>query len=144
MGAISGKKDDTERISDVYLDLKNLAVENDLDYIITASHVKRDKDTLKRRSTKYMSSDVAKSIDKTRHCDMILGLQENDEEKESGVMRIEIVDQRDGTEGSCLFWIDIAKQYAKEFTKEQVKEYWAETGREDDGKKRKPEKKSDI
>lgn len=144
MGAISGKKDDTERISDVYLDLKNLAEDNDLDYIITASHVKRDKDTLKRRATKYQSSDVAKCIDKTRHCDMILGLQENDDEKEAGVLRVEIVDQRDGTEGSCLFWIDIDKQSAKEFTKEQIKEYWAQVGREDDGKKKKPEKKTDL
>lgn len=144
MGAISGKKDDTERISDVFLDLKNLAVENDLDYLITASHVKRDKDTLKRRSTVYQSADVAKCIDKTRHCDMILGLQEGEEEKEAGIMRVEVVDQRDGVTGASLFWVDIDKQSAKEFTHEEIKAYWQEAGREDDGSRKKATKNADV
>lgn len=144
MAAISGRIEDEKRISDVYVDLKNLAKDNDLDYLITASHVKRDKETLKRTATKYHTSDVAKCIDKTRHVDLVLGLQQDESEVEAGVLRLEVVAQRDGTNGAILFWLDIENQWAKEFTKEQVQEYRAAMGKDEEGKSKKPVKNSDI
>lgn len=142
--ATSGRVEDDKRISDFYIDLKNLAIDNNLDYILTLSHVKRDKDTIKRKSTVYLSSDVAKAIDKCRHCDMILGLQENDEEKEAGVMRLEVVDQRDGCQGRVLLKVDISKQLATEFSVSQEEEYYAQLGYDKSGNKPKAEKNNDV
>lgn len=142
--ATTGRVEDDKRISDFYIDMKNLAQEENLDYILTLSHVKRDKDTLKRKATVYQSADVAKAIDKTRHADMILGLQENDEEKEAGVMRLEVVDQRDGSTGRVMLWVDIEKQSAREFTQREVDEYYKELGKNEDGTNKKAEKDADI
>lgn len=119
MGALSGKVDDTERISDAYLDLKNFGEHNNLDFIATASHVKRE--AAKRRTTKYVAEDVAKCIDKIRHVDICIGLQEDEAEKEQGVLRWEIIEQRDGPpEYTMYFWVDIPTQRLTEFTREQV------------------------
>lgn len=145
MAATTGRQEDDKRISDVYIDLKNLANDFGLDYIITASHVKRDKETQKRAATKYIGEDVAKAVDKVRHCDIVLGLQENEDEKEAGVMRVEIVDQRDGvSEGNMMFWVDIQKQLAREFTRGEVSEYNKQAGRDENGAKKKAIKDSDI
>lgn len=145
MGASTGRQEDDKRISDIYVDLKNLANDNNLDYILTASHTKNDKETKKRAATKYQGEDVAKCTDKVRHCDMVLGLQENDTEKENGVIRLEIIDQRDGVNDARVYlWADIDKQYVKEFTKEEVKEIYAQLGYKDDGTKKTAKKDSDI
>jgi len=137
----TGRVEDDKRISDFYIDLKNLAKDNDLDYILTLSHVKRDKDTLKRRATTFISADVAKCQDKVRHCDMVLGLQENEEEQEAGVMRLEVIVQRDGTpQGKVLLWVDIAKQYLKEFSVKECQEYYEQLGMDKEGKKKEVEK----
>lgn len=120
LGSISGKTDDTERISDAYLDMKNMAFNNDWDFILTASHVKRE--ASKRRSSVYLAGDVAKCIDKIRHLDICIGLQEDDEEIENGVMRWEIVEQRDGPHNFTMwFWVDIERQKLKEFTRDEIK-----------------------
>lgn len=147
LSSTTGSKEDEKRISDAYIDMKNLASPDqlDLDYLLTASHVKRDKDTQKRAETKYIGEDVAKCVDKIRHCDIILGLQESEEEKEAGVMRVEIVDQRDGvSEGNMMFWVDIEKQLAKEFTHAELKDYNKQSGRDEMGKMKKAEKESDV
>lgn len=115
-----GEKDETKRISNSFLDMKNFAEFNDLDFIATASHVNRA--ASKRRDTKYLPEDVAKCIDKIRHLDICIGLQENEAEREEGVMRWEIIDQRDGPQDATMyFWVDIAKQTLKEFTRAEVK-----------------------
>lgn len=127
LGSISGKEDDTERISDAFLDMKNLALYNDWDFILTASHVQRP--ALKRRGTRYLANDVAKCIDKIRYLDICIGLQEDESEMEQGVMRWEIVDQRDGPpQFTMWFWVDIERQTLKEFTKEQIKKLRDEEG----------------
>lgn len=145
MGSTTGRQEDDKRISDVYIDLKNLANDNNLDYILTASHTKNDKEAKKRAATKYQGEDVAKCTDKVRHCDMILGLQENDDEKENGVMRLEVVDQRDGASDARVYlWVDISKQLATEFSKKEVMEIMEQMGYDSSGEKKKPEKISDI
>lgn len=122
LGSNSGKKDDTERISDAYLDMKNLALRNNWDCIITASHVKREAE--KRESSIYLANDVAKCIDKIRHIDIVLGLQEDEGEKEAGVMRLVVVEQRNGPRDYPMyFWVDIEKQTLKEFSHKEVKAY---------------------
>ena len=120
LGSISGKQDDTERISDAYLDIKNLALVNNWDFVLTASHVKRE--AVKRRNSVYLAGDVAKCIDKIRHLDICIGLQEDEEEIANGVMRWEIVEQRDGPHHFTMwFWVDIERQKLKEFTREEIK-----------------------
>lgn len=120
--ATSGKTDEFNRISDAYVDNKNFAEKNQFLSTWVASHVKSE--AKKRRSSRYAQEDLAKCIDKIRHVDCALGLQESDEEIENGVMRLEVIDQRNGMrDGKMLFWVDLKKQTIKEFTKAQVKEY---------------------
>lgn len=120
MASTSGKTEDVQRISDVYVDIKNFADLNKMKSTWVASHVTRE--ASKRRGTKYIQQDLAKCIDKIRHVDIAIGLQENEEEIEAGVIRLEIMEQRNGGYGNMLFWVDIAKQQMKEFTKQQVKD----------------------
>lgn len=122
LNAISGEKDDTKRIGEVYIDLDNLAVERDLDVIWTAQHVTRDGG--KHSNTKYEDNDIASAIDIIRHVQLAVGLNQTLEEEENGVQRLEIVAQRDGIpSGRALFNVDVAKQRWKEFSKEARDEY---------------------
>jgi hypothetical protein len=139
----SGKTDDFGRISDSFLDLKNFAAHNNLDALWTVAHVVRE--AVKRRGTKYKPGDIAKCIDIPRHIDMLMGLQESDEEKEAGVMRLEVIEQRDGIEGRVLFWADLAKQSLKEFTESEVREYHSQlSGEEPEEEPKKRKRKTDI
>lgn len=140
MACISGKTDEFIRISDAYVDVKNLAEKNKFKSTWVPSHVKSE--AKKRRGTRYTQEDLAKCIDKMRHVDCALGLQESDEEKEAGVMRLEVIDQRNGmSDGAMLFWVNMAKQTMKEFTKGQIKEYWDQIKKNEDVK---VEKNSDL
>jgi hypothetical protein len=122
MGATSGIKDDTQRISDVYLDLKNFALQNDLDCLYTANHVVRG--AYKKRLTKYDPEDMAKCIDIERHVDAIIGLQQSVLDKQSNVLRMEMLEQRDGRpSGRVLFWVDVKTQTMREFKIEEEKAY---------------------
>lgn len=122
MAAISGAKDDFERISNVYIDLHNLAEEENLEVIWTANHIKRE--SYKHRPTRYQENDIAKCVDIVRHAQGIFGLNATEEEEAEGIQRMELVVQRDGLpEGRALFKIDVAHQKAVEFTKEQRKAY---------------------
>lgn len=121
-GAISKKNDDTERISDAYVDFKNLAKFNNFDTIFTAHHITREGH--KRIGTKFEPTDTAKCLDIHRHVDAMWGIQESDEERDNGVSRWEVVDQRDGVpEGNALFFIDADLQLFTEFTRKQKQEY---------------------
>jgi hypothetical protein len=142
LGATSGKTDDYARISDAFLDLKNFADHNKFEAIWTGAHVTREGSKVRRKGV-YQSTDIAKCIDIPRHVDALFGLQQNEEEEENKVLRMEVVEQRNGMKnGKMLFWIDIPKQRIKEFNKAEVKEYWRQLGdRKDDDEDDKPRKR---
>lgn len=123
LGSISSKEDEFARISDAHLDLKNFADHNKLDALWSAAHITREGN--KRIGTKFMSTDIAKCIDIPRHIDALLGLQENEDEMAAGVMRLEVIEQRNGMrDGNAMFWVDIPKQRLKEFTRAEVRNYY--------------------
>lgn len=121
MGSNDGTKDDEPRISKVYMDLKNFAITNDLDIVWTANHVTRL--AFKKTETKYDSGDTAKCIDIARHVDALFGLNRSEDEVANNIMRMELIEQRDGyAEGRAYFMVDADCQRSDEFTHEQVKE----------------------
>ena len=122
MGSLSGKRDDTERISDVYVDMSNLALRNNIDHVWTANHVTREgADT--RMKTRYKSTDIAKCIDIVRHCHVIFGLNRSSEEEESGFLRFEVVEQRDGRKGRAVFMMNFETQQMSELGKTERQLY---------------------
>lgn len=123
MGSRSKKKDDTERISDVYNDLSDLALKNNIDHLWTANHVTRE-GAKSRMKTRYQGEDIAKCIDIVRHVHAIFGLNRAPEEEEEGYLRMELVEQRDGKPfGRGVFLMNYDTQTAKELTKQQRDEY---------------------
>lgn len=122
MGSLSGKKDDTERISDVYVDISNLALKNKIIHSWSAHHVTREA-AKARMKTRYESADIAKCIDIARHVHVIYGLNRTPEEEEAGFIRWEIVEQRDGPKGRGVFTLDSETQVMKELSKSERKEY---------------------
>lgn len=142
LGAISGNKDDTQRISDVYIDVKNLMDRNKFDHCWTANHVIRPAE--KRYETKFLSSDTAKCMDITRHVDAVFGYNRSKLDITLNTARLEIIDQRDGIQnGFSLFHVDYGKQLAEEASKIQIKEYYEAIGdiMRDNNEDRKPYKK---
>jgi len=123
MSPTKGQSDsDTSNLGNVYLDIANLAVKNDFDAIWCAHHVKRD--ALPRESSKWLETDVAKSSEIGRHVNAIWGLNTNDDEKEQGILRMELVVQRDGKpSGRCIMSIDFSTQRTVELNREQRKAY---------------------
>lgn len=141
MGSSDGASIEDKRISQVYIDLKNLAEEEDLDVIWTASHVNRE-GSKEGRGKKYRHEHMAKASDKVRHADMVLSMVQDEDEIEAGIIRLELTAQRDGLQsGRVWFWANLAKQKLKEFNRAQVKEaeemYKEKNARE--GKKTKEE-----
>jgi len=122
LGSLKRTDDDTKRIGDVYLELKNLAADENIQHVWTAHHVTRGAEV--REKTRYNANDIAKCIDIVRHVQCIYGLNRTPEESEAGVMRLEIVEQRDGKpRGRAIFAFDQEVQHLKEFTKSQRDEY---------------------
>ena len=122
MGSISRKDDVFARISDAYIDVKNLAKANNIDHIWTAHHVKREADKFK--SSCYEASHLAKCIDIHRHVDMLVGLNQNEIEAQAKVARIEIIDQRDGyPSGHGYFFLDQEIQRIKPLSIQQSKQF---------------------
>lgn len=121
MGDTKNTQDEVRRISQIYLDLKNLAEEESIKCIWCPSHITREGDA--RQGKKFKQNDIAKALDKIRHADMILGVNQSEDERKAGVVRVEIVDQRDGlSDGRIWLWANLEKQRVKEFNKAQVKE----------------------
>ena len=145
MGSNSGKKDDTERISDVYVDLSNLALKNEVDHVWTANHVTREGAKL-RMKTRYQGEDIAKCIDITRHVHAVFGLNRSLEEEEEGFMRLELVEQRDGVpRGRAVFTINPDTQNMKELTNSERNMYedsFAPSLEEEEPKERKRRKEA--
>lgn len=122
MGATSGKTEDKDRISDAYVDTKNFADYNGFDVVYTGHHTTREGN--KRESTRYLSNDTAKCIDIARHCDVMMGLNQNEEEEKANVIRVEIVEQRKGPQDArAFFWIDKPCQYMQEFNQKELSSY---------------------
>lgn len=122
LASISRDREDFERISNVYIDLQNLAEEVNLDIIWTAHHITRD--GKKHRSTRYDENDISGSIAIVRNAQTIMGLNSTDQEEKDDILRTEIVVQRDGLpHGRALFKCDVERQRCIEFTKEQRKQY---------------------
>ena len=124
MGAISGKESMHERIGEAFIDIGNLAMKHGIEHIWTANHVKAEPARLKF-TKKYDGVDVAGAIDITRHVQAIFGLNRTEEEEEEGLMRMEVVDQRDGVpRGRAIFHVDIERQYLKELNDTQLGKYY--------------------
>ena len=121
MGCLSGKIDDHARIGDAYLDMANLIDFNKYDHCWTAHHIVRG--AMKRQGTRYQGEDIAKAIDIIRHVQAVYGLNRTPEEYENGLVRFEIVDQRDGVpEGRAYFRVEANHQRIDELTKREVEE----------------------
>ena len=122
LASISRDREDFERISNVYVDLQNLAEELHLDIIWTAHHITRE--GKKHRLTRYDENDISGSIAIVRNAQVIMGLNSTEQEKKDNILRAEIVVQRDGLpSGRALFKCDVERQRCTEFTKEQRKQY---------------------
>ena len=122
LASIAGDREDFERISNVFIDLQNLAESENLDMIWTANHVTRE--GKKHRTTRYDENDIAKCVDIVRHAQVIYGLNATEQEDQDNIQRLELVVQRDGQpSGRALFHVDVDKQRAREFTIEQRKKY---------------------
>jgi replicative DNA helicase len=119
MGALSGVKDDTQRISDAYVDVDNLCKEYGIIHTWTGHHVKRE--GYARKATRYRDDDTAKCIDINRHIDIMVGLQQTDEEREQGLVRMEIIVQRDGLpEGTTWLRVHPELQRFDELTRAEI------------------------
>lgn len=128
LASTSKEKDDFERISNVYIDIANLASELDIEHVWGANHVTRD--AMKRKFTRYEEGDIALCIDISRHAHAVIGLNSTEEEEANNIQRAEIVVQRDGIpHGRALFHINVENQRMKEFTKEQRIKYDESVGK---------------
>ena len=122
LASIAGDREDFERISNVYIDLSNLAEEMKLDIIWTAHHITRE--GKKHRLTRYDENDISGSIAIVRNAQVIMGLNSTEQEEKDNILRAEIVVQRDGLpSGRALFKCDVERQRCTEFTREQRKSY---------------------
>lgn len=122
LASLAKDKEDFDRISNVYIDLQNLAEELHLDIIWTAHHITRE--GKKHRTTKYDENDISGSIAIVRNAQFIMGLNCTEQEEKDSILRVEIVVQRDGLpSGRALFKCDVERQRCTEFTKEQRKQY---------------------
>lgn len=122
LASIAGDREDFERISNVYIDLSNLAEEMKLDIIWTAHHITRE--GKKHRKTRYDENDISGSIAIVRNAQVIMGLNATEQEERDDILRAEIVVQRDGLpSGRALFKCSTETQRCIEFTREQRKEY---------------------
>lgn len=122
LASINRDKDDFERISNVYVDIQNLAEEFQLDAVWTANHITRE--GAKHRETRYEENDISGAISIIRNAQCILGLNATQQEEDDNIQRLELVVQRDGLpSGRALFKVDVEKQRAIEFTKDQRAKY---------------------
>ena len=129
MGSLDNIKEEEQRISNVFVEVKNFTERNQFDRCWCAAHTKREAE--KRFPTKFMSSDIAKCMDITRTVDVILGYNRSEVDIQLGTSRLEIVDQRDGvSHGSIVLKVDYARQRLDELTRNEVEVYYQSLGSE--------------
>lgn len=122
LASITRDKEDFDRISNVYIDLQNLAEELNLDIVWTAHHITRD--GKKHRATRYDENDISGSIAIIRNAQTIFGLNSTAQEEQDDILRAELVVQRDGLpSGRALFKCDVERQRCKEFTRDERENY---------------------
>lgn len=122
LASIARDKEDFDRISNVYIDLQNLAEELNLDIVWTAHHITRD--GKKHRATRYDENDISGSIAIIRNAQTIFGLNSTAQEEQDDILRAELVVQRDGLpSGRALFKCDVERQRCKEFTRDERENY---------------------
>lgn len=147
MGSISKRDDDRLRISDIYIELSNLALKKGIEHIWTANHVTRD-GAKNRMKTKYVGEDIALCIDIVRHAHAIFGINRSQPEEEAGYFRLEIVEQRDGQpSGRAVFSMNMPTQRADELNTSERKEYdeiFKSYIEEEEDVKIKPKRKDDF
>jgi len=123
LGAINMKGDETQDISRAYIDIANLVERNGIEHCWTAHHVTREAAKL-RMKTRYESTDTAKSIDINRHVHAIYGLNRTPDEEAEGIIRMELVEHRDGSPtGRAIFTSDLNRQTVNEINANARKEY---------------------
>lgn len=123
MQATSKSMDDHKRISDVYIELNNLAIEVGIEHIWTANHVRREA-AVARMATRYRGEDIALCIDIVRHAQAIFGLNRSEMEDEAGYFRMELVEQRDGKpDGRAVFNMNLDTQRSVELKTTERKIY---------------------
>lgn len=122
LASIARDKEDFDRISNVYIDLQNLAEELNLDIVWTAHHITRE--GKKHRTTRYDENDISGSIAIIRNAQTIFGLNSTAQEEQDDILRAELVVQRDGLpSGRALFKCDVERQRCKEFTRDERENY---------------------
>lgn len=122
LASIARDKEDFDRISNVYIDLQNLAEELNLDIVWTAHHITRE--GKKHRATRYDENDISGSIAIIRNAQTIFGLNSTAQEEQDNILRAELVVQRDGLpSGRALFKCDVERQRCKEFTRNERENY---------------------
>ena len=122
MGCLNEVEDDNNRISNAYIEVKNVAEKYNIEHTWTGHHIIRNAHT--RRGTKYKPEDTAKCIDIHRHVEAMYGIQQDDSEAEGNVVRLEVLDQRDGPpNGAMFFFINEPIQRVEEFNKKSAEEY---------------------
>lgn len=122
LASIARDKEDFDRISNVYIDLQNLAEELNLDIVWTAHHITRE--GKKHRATRYDENDISGSIAIIRNAQTIFGLNSTAQEEQDDILRAELVVQRDGLpSGRALFKCDVERQRCKEFTRNERENY---------------------
>lgn len=122
LASIARDKEDFDRISNVYIDLQNLAEELNLEIVWTAHHITRD--GKKHRATRYDENDISGSIAIIRNAQTIFGLNSTAQEEQDDILRAELVVQRDGLpSGRALFKCDVERQRCKEFTRAERENY---------------------
>ena len=132
MASIENIKEEEQRISNVFVEIKNFTEQNQFEICYCAAHTKRDAEP--RFATKFKSSDIAKCHDVTRTVDALFGYNRSKIDKELGTARWEIVDQRDGiSNGAAIFKVDYAKQRMDECTRSEVEVYYQNIGEQIEG-----------
>lgn len=122
LASIARDKEDFDRISNVYIDLQNLAEELNLEIVWTAHHITRE--GKKHRATRYDENDISGSIAIIRNAQTIFGLNSTAQEEQDDILRAELVVQRDGLpSGRALFKCDVERQRCKEFTRAERENY---------------------
>jgi len=144
MKSASGKLDDeTSNIGAAYVDIANLALANNFIHVVTAMHVVRTASV--RSTTRYQDNDIAKAIDIIRHAHAIYGLNRDQDEIDAGIVRMEIVAQRDGVPtGRAYFYADAEVQRMDELTRREVAEIEALREEAEDRETNKPKKTGDV
>ena len=123
MGSLDNIKEEEQRISNVFVEIKNLTERNGFEVCYCAAHTKREAET--RFATKFKSSDIAKCMDVTRTVDAIFGYNRSEVDIKLNTARLEIVDQRDGVQhGSAVFKVNYAHQRMDELSKTEVDIYY--------------------